>query len=210
MCVERQTLPRKPLQKIYGSYTIFFSLERHIFKGEGNPIKATERQQALSEAMGDHRGKILAVIRRMVRDQAEAEDVLQDVFTEFLETYDLGHAIETLGAWLMRVAKNKTIDRLRRRKTRESSSFLLEPGVAESAGPEEESLRAWLREEILAALELLPERQRDVFLRHEIEGKSFEEIAKETGENINTLLSRKRQAVLFLRNHLKEVYDELE
>lgn len=175
-------------------------------------IASSNRQQILIDAMNSHRPQLLAVIRRIVRDQAEAEDILQDVFEEYIETYDLGKAIETVGAWLIQVAKNKTLDRWRRNKTVEkhvdeeivSKNHGVNPSSAEDAQTFE------MRDEILEALSLLPEDQRDVFIGHELEGKSFEEISQETGIGINTLLSKKRYAILFLRNYLKEIYDGLD
>ncbi len=162
-----------------------------------------------------HRPRLLPLIRRKVRDQVEAEDVWQDVLAELLETYDVGQAIESLSAWLVRVAQNKIVDRYRRQKSRDDYRDLvmneaLPNGPPEAPSPEDERTRHLLGKAILLALEELPSDQRDVFVRHEIEGQSFEEIAAETGVNMNTLLSRKRYAVLFLREYLKEVYDELE
>jgi len=171
-----------------------------------------KRNQALSAAVNDHQGQLRAVIGRKIRDQIEAEDVLQDVFAEFLVAYDLGQAFETLAGWLVRVAQNKVLDRFRRQKTRtEFEKLVIETGeVSELDTPDDEYERAILQEEILNAIDLLPIEQRDVFVRHELEGQNFEEIAKATGVSVNTLLSRKRYAVLFLREHLKEIYDEFE
>lgn len=178
----------------------------------GEPIKTEQREQILTETMELHSGKLLAVIRKMVRNQVEAEDILQDVFTEYIETYDLSVAIETLGAWLVQTAKNKTIDRFRRKKTQKNYVEMVDTSIEalDSNTPEDEMKRAWLRHEIDAALKLMPQSQREVFIQHELEGKSFEEIAHVTGESVSTLLSRKRYAVLFLKNQLKEIYDELE
>lgn len=169
------------------------------------------RELAASEVAQVHRGRLIAVIRRLISDQAEVEDVLQDVYVEFMQAYDLETAFETLGAWLVRVARNKVLDRLRRRKVRD------EHAVREGLESGEEALNEgnawmqdWIRDELVDALAELPIEQREVFVKHELEGKSFEEIARETGANVNTLLSRKRYAVLALRESLKEVYDELE
>jgi RNA polymerase sigma factor (sigma-70 family) len=147
----------------------------------------------------------------MIGDQAEAEDIAQDVFAEFVEAYDLGVAIETIGAWMIRVARNKVLDRFRRRKTQEEYRLQTESSTEdeEAADPGNDWLRESLRKGIIAALEELPPEQRDVFIRNELEGKSFEEIAAETGVGVNTLLARKRYAILALREHLKEIYDEL-
>lgn len=167
-------------------------------------------QQALAEAVQTHRPKLLSVIRKRVRDQVEAEDVLQEVFAEVLQTYDLGQAIETLSAWLVQVAKNKIVDRFRRNRTRREFEEAA-PGESEAPPrtPDQEWARSLLREELIEAIGRLPEEQRLVFVAHELEGKSFEEISRETGVGVNTLLSRKRYAVQSLRQYLKEVYDEL-
>lgn len=171
-----------------------------------------KRQQALSDAIEEHKGKLRSVIGKRVRDQMEAEDILQEVFIEFVQAYDLGNAIEVLGSWLVTVAKNKILDRFRRRKTQEiyAENVKTSPEIPASKGPDEEWTQKWLRGEIVNAIELLPRDQREVFVKHELEGKSFEEIAAETGEKVNTLLSRKRYAVTFLREYLKEIYDGLE
>ena len=123
--------------------------------------------------------------------------------------------IENVGAWLVTVAKNKVFDRFRRRRTTSDHAALVkvtEPERLISAEPDPEA-QAWsseLRELLYEGMTLLPEDQRDVFIQHELEGKTFEEIVKATGVGLNTLLSRKRYAVLFLREYLQEVYDELE
>jgi RNA polymerase sigma factor (sigma-70 family) len=176
--------------------------------------EASKRQQTLAELVEKHRVRLLGIIRERMQDQIEAEDVLHDVFIEFVEAYDLGYAIETVSAWLVRVAKNKIVDRFRRRKTQaEYRNAVLatgERGENLPSRPDEEWMRSWLRNRIVDALELLPPQQRDVFVKHELEGKTFAEIAAESRVSVNTLLSRKRYAVLFLRNQLKEIYDELE
>jgi RNA polymerase sigma factor (sigma-70 family) len=178
------------------------------------PIKTEKREKALTAVIESHRARLLSFIRKRIRDQVEAEDVLQDVFAEFVEAYDLGQAIEALGAWLVRVAQNKILDRFRRQKTHSNyQASVLATADAEQTSasrPDDEWMRAWLRTEIVNALGMLPEEQRDVFVKHELEGKTFAEMATETGVSINTLLSRKRYAVRFLRNQLKEIYDELE
>jgi RNA polymerase sigma factor (sigma-70 family) len=175
---------------------------------------SSKRERALVAGFQRHRLRLLAMIRGKMKDQIEAEDVVQDVFTEFVEAYDLGYAIEKLSAWLARVAQNKILDRLRRSKTQ--SEYRISFGAAADsdqtspARPDEEWMLQWLRRQIVTAIEMLPPQQRDVFVKHEVEGKSFAEIAAETGVSVNTLLSRKRYAVLFLREQLKEIYDELE
>jgi RNA polymerase sigma factor (sigma-70 family) len=154
----------------------------------------------------------------LVRDAAEAEDAVQDALVEMLELGEsdpLGEALENIenwGAWLAHVARNKVLDRFRRRRTRErhAETELAQADPAAVDGPDTEWTRGWLRAEILDALGQLPPAQREVFVLHELEGQSFEEISRLTGQNINTLLSRKRNAVRSLRQYLKEVYDELE
>jgi RNA polymerase sigma factor (sigma-70 family) len=177
--------------------------------------KTANRDRDLLEAMDTHQVKLRSAIGRRIRDQVEAEDVFQEVVAEFVEAYDLGQVIDSLGAWLVQVAQNKIFDRFRRKKTQnEYRERVLEgadpSGEVSASQPDEEWTRTLLRLEIADAVELLPEDQRLVFVRHELEGKSFEQIAQETGVSVNTLLSRKRYAVLFLRNYLKEIYDELE
>lgn len=172
-----------------------------------------ERNRKLTEAMAHESSRLLPVIRGWVRDQVEAEDVLQDVFEEFVESYDIGEAIESLSAWLMTVARNKVFDRFRRKKTQNeyAERILAVAGeadpIASAASPEDELERKLLQNELKRAIGLLPTEQREVFVRHELEGQSFEEISKELKINLNTLLSRKRYAVQFLREQLKEYED---
>lgn len=172
--------------------------------------KTEEREQMLTGAVKDHGFKLRSIINRMIQDQAEVDDILQDVFTEYLVAYDVGQAIEALSSWLVRVAKNKVLDRFRKKKTKDNYQDMILNSDVGSVGfdPDDEIEREWLGMEIVNAIDLLPENQRYVFVQHELEGKSFEQIAKETGVSVNTLLSRKRYAMLFLRNHLKEIYDE--
>jgi RNA polymerase sigma factor (sigma-70 family) len=157
-----------------------------------------------------------------VPTQQDAEDVLQDVFYELVNTYRLMRPVEQMASWLFTVARNKITDRYRKKKPDsledhfairagddgdrlDIADFL--PGNMNS--PETEMMRAAITEGLMVALEELPKEQRDVFIMHEIEDKSFQEIAEITGANINTLLSRKRYAVLFLREKLQSLYDDL-
>jgi RNA polymerase sigma factor (sigma-70 family) len=179
------------------------------------------QNQRLTEAIGRERGRLRNFIRRRVDDESEAEDILQDVFYELIEAYRLMKPIEQVGAWLFRVARNRIIDRFRKKKPEpfaaardpetgvEDSSLSLEEFLpSPDAGPEAEYARRILLEELDAALEELPEEQREIFVKHEIEGRSFKEIAAETGVGVNTLLSRKHHAVLHLRRRLKSIYEE--
>src|SRR5262245_16741476 len=132
------------------------------------PNKVEERDRILTEVAEKERPRLLGLIRSRLRDQIEAEDVFQESFADFIEAYDLGQAIETFGAWLVRDAQNKVIDRFRRRKTREdyrqqTLARTTDP-PASGARPDDQWTRTWLRAEIVRALELLPKEQRDVFV----------------------------------------------
>ncbi len=178
-----------------------------------------EQDQRISEAMEREKARLRNFIRRRVADPSDAEDILQEVFYEFVETYRLMKPIEQVGAWLFRVARNRITDLFRKKKPEASTN---DPVAAEDgeflaledllpspdAGPEAAYARTLLVEELEDALEELPAEQREVFLAHEIEGRSFKELAVETGVSVNTLLSRKHYAVLHLRERLREVYDE--
>lgn len=164
--------------------------------------------------------RLLQFIRRRVEDQGDAEDILQDVFYEFTEAFRLMKPIEQAGAWLYRVARNRVIDRFRKKRplsladrdpaTEEEARSLEELLPSPLAGPDAAYARTVLIEELDAALDELPEEQRDVFVAHEIEGRSFRQLADETGLSINTLLSRKRYAVLHLRKRLQAIHEELQ
>ncbi len=170
----------------------------------------TEQDRKLSETVERERGRLRNFIRRRVADEAEAEDILQDVFYELVEAYRLMKPIEQVGAWLFRVARNRIIDVFRKKKPetmsavqsaeRKSAEALTIEELLPSpeAGPEAEYARGVLLDELEAALEELPDDQRDVFVAHEIEGRSFKEISAETGVSVNTLLSRKHHAVVHL------------
>jgi RNA polymerase sigma factor (sigma-70 family) len=178
----------------------------------------TEQDPHIVAALKADGVRLKNFIRRRVADEADAEDILQEVFFEFVEAYRLMKPIEQVGAWLFRVARNRIIDRFRRR-SRES---LREEPVNEDgervaledllpspdAGPEAEYARSVLLAALDDAIDELPEEQREVFIAHEIEGRSFKELAEETGLSVNTLLSRKHYAVLRLRERLKNVYEE--
>lgn len=171
------------------------------------------RQQAIEETVDRHRGRLTSLVRSLLHDRADAEDVLQETFEEYIEAYDLGETFEAVSAWLARVARNKVLDRFRRKKTQSDYVFLVNArgeNDEASSDPDSEWQRERFRAAIQEALETLPREQREVFVMHELEGKSFQEIAAATGVGVNTLLSRKRYAVLALREYLKEVYDELE
>ena len=182
----------------------------------------TEQNERLERDVLENRGKLFAFIRQRVDSSSDAEDVLQDVFEELTEAYRLTTPIEQVASWLIRVAKNKIIDRYRKKKTLalEDQRFSSGDGDDEpllisdllrgnNASPDSQFDNNLLWNMIEEGLDELPPEQRDVFVWHELDGKSFNEISAETGVSLNTLLSRKRYAVLHLREKLKEVYEEM-
>ena len=180
---------------------------------------ARDGDQRLSEVFEREQSRLLNFIRRRVLDPGDAEDVLQDVFYALVEANRLLVPIEHVTAWLFRVARNRITD-LFRKKTPERFGHPVAAGEDEErlqledllpspdAGPEALYARRVLIEELELAMEELPAEQRDVFAAHELEGRSFKEMAAETGVSVNTLLSRKRYAVRHLRERLKSMYDE--
>ena len=185
-------------------------------------IEAMTREQdrRISAAVEQEQSRLRNFIRRRVPDPGDAEDILQDVFYELVEAYLLMKPIERVGAWLFRVARNRITDRFRKKRPALASD---QAGVDEDgemlsleellpspdAGPDAVYARSLLLEELEDAIEELPDEQREVFIAHEFEGRSFKELAAESGVNVNTLLSRKRYAVLYLRERLREIYDDL-
>jgi RNA polymerase sigma factor (sigma-70 family) len=177
-----------------------------------------EQDQRISEALAREQSRLRSFIRRRVPDPGDAEDILQDVFYELVSAYRLMQPIEQVGAWLFRVARNRIIDLFRKKKlhavskdaiTKDGEALLLDDLLpSPDAGPEALFARSVLMDELDAALDELPTEQRDVFIAHEIEGRSFKELAVETGLSVNTLLSRKHYAVLHLRRRVQAIYDE--
>ena len=175
-----------------------------------------EQDRRISEAIEREQSRLRNFIRKRVPGELDAEDILQDVFFELVEAYRLMKPVEQVGAWLFRVARNRITDFFRKTKpealddavTDGEASALEELLPSPEAGPEAAYARSVLLEELDAALDELPEEQRNVFVAHEIQGRSFKELAKETGLSVNTLLSRKHYAVLHLREHLQAIYDE--
>jgi RNA polymerase sigma factor (sigma-70 family) len=178
-----------------------------------------EQNRRISETIAREQARLRNFIRRRVSDRGDAEDILQDVFSELVQAYRLMRPIEQAGAWLYRVARNRITDLFRKKKPEaladqrvlltDGETLTLEDLLpSKDGGPEEAYLRALLMEELEEALDELPEEQREVFVAHEFEGRSFAEIAADTGASVNTLLSRKHYAVLHLRRRLENIYQE--
>lgn len=181
---------------------------------------ADEQDQRITETVAREEARLRNFIRRRAPEGVDAEDILQDVFSELVEAYRLMKPIERVGAWLFRVARNRIIDLFRKRKLERMSdvpaaatdgeTFSLEELLPSAdGGPEQAYVRAVLLEEIAEALNELPREQREVFIAHEMEGRSFKALAAETGVSVNTLLSRKHYAVMHLRQRLRGIYEEL-
>ena len=180
---------------------------------------ALEQDQRISEVVERERSRLRNFIRRRVPDPADAEDILQDVFYKLVEANRLLMPIEHVTGWLFRVARNRITDVFRKKRP-DNFSDVAVPGDEEElmqfedllpspdAGPEALYARSVLLDELELAIDELPEEQRAVFVAHELEGRSFKEITARTGVSVNTLLSRKRYAVLHLRERLRSVYDE--
>ena len=185
-----------------------------------DPSVTSEQDRKISAAVRREGGRLRNFIRRRVLDAAEAEDILQEVLYELVAAHRLTQPIEQAGAWLMRVARNRIIDRFRKKRAEpfSNSPFLVDEEDDGSAledllpsiepGPEGEAVRQVLLEQVEEALDELPPEQREVFIAHELEGASFKELSARWGVSVNTLLSRKRYAVLALREQLQDAYDE--
>ncbi len=179
----------------------------------------TEQDRRISEIVVKERSRLRNFIRRRVPDPADAEDIVQDVFYELVEANRLLMPIEHVAGWLFRVARNRITDLFRKKKAETFSDAALEGDDGErlqiedllpspDAGPEALYFRNALFDELELALDELPADQREVFVAHEIQGRSFKELAAETGVNVNTLLARKRYAVLHLRERLQSIYED--
>jgi RNA polymerase sigma factor (sigma-70 family) len=178
-----------------------------------------EQDKLISQAMERDEPRLRSFIRKHVADTGEAEDIVQEVFYELLEAYRLMKPVEHVTAWLFRVARNRMIDLFRKKKpeslnervysSEDGDTLLLEDLLPSAeASPEAAYARNMLLDALEDALEELPAGQRDVFIAHELTGLSFKEISTETGLSVNTLLSRKRYAVLHLRRRLQAIYDD--
>jgi|SRR5579872_428232 len=178
----------------------------------------TEQDQKISEAIARDEPRLRNFIRRRVADREDAEDILQDVFYQLVEANRLLMPIDHVTSWLYRVAKNRIIDLFRKKKPENFSDITVEHGEESISfeellpspddGPEALYFRNAVLDELEQAIDELPQDQRAVFVAHELEGRSFKEIAAATGVNQNTLLARKRYAVLHLRRRLQKIHDE--
>jgi RNA polymerase sigma factor (sigma-70 family) len=178
-----------------------------------------EQDKLISQAMERDEPRLRSFIRKHVADTSEAEDIVQDVFYELLEAYRLMKPVEHVTAWLFQVARNRMIDLFRKKRpdslnepvisSDDGDTLLLEDLLPSAeASPEAAYARNVLLDALEDAFEELPEAQRDVFIAHELTGLSFKEISAETGLSVNTLLSRKRYAVLHLRRNLQSIHDD--
>jgi RNA polymerase sigma factor (sigma-70 family) len=175
--------------------------------------------QRISETIKRERPRLQNFIRKSVPNRSDAEDILQEVFYELVEAYRLMTPIEQVSAWLFRVARNRITDLFRRKPAETLSNPIADAETGDAltledllpsrdTGPEAAYARRVLLEELEEALNELPDEQREVFIAHELDGRSFKEIAAETGCSVNTLLSRKHYAVLHLRRRLQAIYEE--
>jgi RNA polymerase sigma factor (sigma-70 family) len=180
---------------------------------------ALEQDQRIADVVRREQSRLRSFIRRRVPDPRDAEDILQDVFYELVEANRLLMPIDHVTGWLFRVARNRITDLFRKKRPEAFSDTVVAGEDNErrqledllpspDAGPDALYARSVLLDEIELALEELPAEQREVFVAHELDGRSFKEIAAATGVGVNTLLSRKRYAVLHLRDRLQRIYDE--
>ena len=178
-----------------------------------------EQDRQISEVIARERLRLRNFIRRRVPNEADVEDLLQEVFYELLEAYRLMKPVEHVTAWLFRVARNRMIDLFRKKRpdslnepvfsTEDGDMRVLEDLLPSAeASPEAAYARNMLLDALEDAIEELPVAQREVFLAHEVTGRSFKEISAETGLSVNTLLSRKHYAVLYLRQRLQAIYED--
>jgi RNA polymerase sigma factor (sigma-70 family) len=187
-----------------------FLLPSPVFENSDNSL-------IVADAFRKEKQRLLQFIRRRIPKTEDAEDILQDVFEQLTESFDVLRPIEQLTAWLFRVTRNKIIDRYRKKKPESLENLVGTEGeekpdflalLTDAATPEDDLMRSLVWETLQEALLQLPDNQREVFVWHELEDRSFKEISEMTGVAVNTLLSRKRYAVLFLRERLRQVYEE--
>lgn len=187
------------------------------------PRPTTGDNDRITAAVAAQGPSLRAFVRRQVADLSQVEDIVQDAFVQLVSAYRLMEPVEHLAAWLRRVARNRIIDRFRQQSRTDSlndpwysddvaaeSGVLAEWLVPLAAGPEASYVRDVLAEELVAALDELPVEQRAVFVAHEIEGRSFKDLAAEMGVGVNTLLGRKHAAVRYLRQRLRDIRTEFD
>jgi RNA polymerase sigma factor (sigma-70 family) len=224
--VRRSFRSRKPEEQLAGRSSPYNICGPHssspLGGAMGQPLSITsmsEQDRQISEIIAKERSRLRNFIRRRVPDPADVEDIVQDVFYRLLEANRLLMPIEHVTGWLFRVARNRITDLFRKKKPELFSDAAVEDEEGElmqiddllpspDAGPDALYLRHMLLDELELALDELPDEQREVFVAHELEGRSFREIAEESGVSVNTLLSRKRYAVLHLRERLQHIHDE--
>jgi len=184
-----------------------------------DPLIAAAQDREIASTVQRERGRLLAFIRRRIADAAEAEDVLQEALYELVLAYRMMQPVQQAGAWLTRVARHRIIDRFRKHKPQPLADRRAAQGEepdeafedllpAPDGGPESAVIRELLLGEIEAALGELPPEQREVFVAHEIDGVSFRELSARSGVSVNTLLARKRYAVLHLQRRLRAAWDD--
>jgi len=182
-------------------------------------ISMIEQDRQISEVIAEQRSRLRNFIRKRVPNEADVEDLLQEVFCELVEANRLLMPIDYVTGWLFRVARNRITDLFRKKRPENftDAAVIDEEGElleiedllpSGDAGPEALYVRNMLLDELEVALGELPAEQREVFVAHELEGRSFKELSAENGVNVNTLLSRKRYAVLYLRQRLQSIHDE--
>jgi RNA polymerase sigma factor (sigma-70 family) len=178
-----------------------------------------EQDRQISEVIAEERSRLRNFIRKRVPNEADVEDLLQEVFYELVQASRLLKPIDYVTAWLFRVARNRITDFFRKKKPESFSDTALEDDDGElleiedllpsaDAGPEALYMRGLVLDELQRALAELPSEQREVFIAHELDGRSFKELSRDSGVSVNTLLSRKRYAVLHLRERLQSIHDE--
>lgn len=183
-------------------------------------LSMKQKNDQIERTVRENRGRLLNFIRKFVKQDEEAEDILQDVFYQFVLGYDQIKSLDQIASWLFRVARNKATDNFRKMKPSSFSELTLsadtdEPLMLEDILPDpknlpdQELLKDMIWQKLEELLAQMPSEQRNVFVWHEFEQKSFKEMAQETGETVNTLISRKRYAILALRSGLTELYRDL-
>ena len=192
-----------------------------LHPNDGRPVVGgpAEQDRQISAVMAEEQSRLRSFIRRRVPNEADVEDLLQEVFSELVEAARLLKPIDYVTGWLFRVARNRITDFFRKKRPENFADAAVVDEEGEllefedllpspDAGPEALYIRGALLDELKSALAELPPEQSGVFLAHELDGRSFNELASETGVSINTLLSRKRYAVLHLRARLQRIHDE--